>query len=66
MLNNDSPTYGGFTRQEAAALALKVPDSGAEWLDKMIIKSRLLDAKAACLAAGMDEGDAEYRARQAL
>jgi len=26
----------GFTKREAAALFLRVPDSGLEWLDEMI------------------------------
>lgn len=31
-LNNGS----GFTKREYAAILLKVPDSGLEWLDQMI------------------------------
>ena len=38
-----------LTLRAQAALILKVPDSGIEWLDKMILKSRRLDAVEACL-----------------
>lgn len=31
---------GGFTKREHAAILLRVPDSGLEWLDQMIKRSR--------------------------
>ncbi len=31
--------WGGLTKREYAAIHLKVPDSGSEWLDGMIVKS---------------------------
>lgn len=30
---------GGFTKRELAAVMLKVPDSGLDWLDAMIKRS---------------------------
>lgn len=33
----------GFSKREMAAIFLKVPDSGTEWLDKMIIRSHKLE-----------------------
>ncbi len=35
--------YNGFTKRERAAIDLKVPDSGSDWLDKMILDSRRWD-----------------------
>jgi len=35
----------GFTKREYAAILLKVPDSGCEWLDKMIRNSQEIDAE---------------------
>lgn len=34
----------GMTMRQYAAIKLKVPDSGTDWLDEMIAKSRRLDA----------------------
>lgn len=40
---SDSPNK--FTAKEAAAMQLKVPESGTEWLDRMVIEARRLDAE---------------------
>ena len=39
------------TKRERAAIALKIPDSGLDWLDDMIKQSRQLDLEAAKQAA---------------
>lgn len=39
----------GLTAAEYAAIALKVPDSGTDWLDAMILESRRMDAAQAAL-----------------
>jgi hypothetical protein len=46
--------YSGMTLRQYAAIKLKVPDSGTDWLDDMINKSLLDDfaAKAMPIAAG--------------
>lgn len=33
----------GFSKREYAAILLGVPDSGLEWLDKMILRSNKLE-----------------------
>lgn len=35
---------GGMTLRQYAAIHLRVPNSGTDWLDDMIAKARLLDA----------------------
>lgn len=32
----------GFTKKEYAAILLRVPDSGSDWLDEMIKRAQLL------------------------
>jgi hypothetical protein len=34
----------GFTMRELACLELRVPESGTEWLDSLIVTSRRMDA----------------------
>ena len=34
-----APGYSGMTLRQYAAIKLKVPDSGTDWLDEMIVKS---------------------------
>ena len=36
--------HGRVTMQEMAAIMLRIPDSGLDWLDEMINKSRELDS----------------------
>ena len=36
-----APVVTGLTKREYAAILLRVPDSGEEWLDKMIEKSNV-------------------------
>jgi hypothetical protein len=55
----------GFTKREAAALQLRVPDSGDEELDAMIRKARLLDMATAAMqglisASNDGDGNAVY------
>ena len=38
-----------MTVRAQAAILLKVPDSGIEWLNEMIVQSRRLDVVTACL-----------------
>lgn len=40
----------GFTQRERAAIDLRVPDSGSEWLDEMIREGRRLDMATASLS----------------
>jgi hypothetical protein len=40
----------GLTARQRAAIDLRVPDSGEEWLDKMIIKARRFDLAGHALA----------------
>lgn len=65
----DGDNYGpkwsnpGMTLRQYAAIKLKVPDSGEDWLDAMILAALRNDfaAKAMPLAANLD---AEYRGDQ--
>lgn len=41
----------GMTLRQYAAIKLKVPDSGTDWLDEMITESRCRDAAEKALAA---------------
>jgi fructose-specific phosphotransferase system component IIB len=50
-LPRDQFDNGGFTAIEHAAIALKVPTSGTDWLDDMIRESRIADAAAMIFAA---------------
>lgn len=55
----------GFTAKEAAAIALRVPDSGNDWLDTMIRTAQRNDlAKAAmnAMASNINANGAELRA----
>ena len=53
MKNEDMPASAapkinagsGLTKREYAAILLRVPDSGSEWLDDMIKKSQELDTE---------------------
>jgi hypothetical protein len=54
-LPRDQFDHGGFTAIEHAAIALKVPTSGTEWLDDMIRESRIADAAALIFAAELAE-----------
>ncbi len=48
----------GFTAQELAAIKLKVPNSGEEWLDEMILESRRLDYAGQAMIAIVANEDA--------
>ena len=68
---NDCPTINlGMTLREYAAIKLRVPDSGAEWLDDMI-KQAMRDDFAGQALAGMlpnpiaGEADKDLLAEQA-
>ena len=39
----DDPEYQGMTLRQHAAIELKVPSSGLDWLDEMITESRRRD-----------------------
>ncbi len=43
--------HNGMTLRQYAAIKLKVPDSGTDWLDEMIVKSLRNDFAAKALAA---------------
>ncbi len=47
---------GGMTLCQYAAIKLKVPDSGTDWLDKMITKSLRDDFAARSMQGTMAEG----------
>jgi hypothetical protein len=55
----------GMTMQQYAAIKLKVPDSGIDWLDEMIIKSLRNEFAAKALqgicASGPDTDWTDYR-----
>ena len=38
------PQMAGLSKEEYAAIHLKIPNSGSEWLDEMIRKANLRDA----------------------
>jgi len=38
-----SGLYDGMTLRQYAAIKLKVPDSGTDWLDEMIVKANKID-----------------------
>ena len=44
----------GLTARQYAAIQLRVPDSGEDWLDRMIRTSRLADATEAFIASGKE------------
>lgn len=52
------PTHPGMTLRQYAAIKLRVPDSGTEWLDEMIIQS-LRDEFAAKAMSGMWASDSK-------
>lgn len=51
----DDPQYQGMTIRQYAAIKLKVPNSGTDWLDEMILESLRNDLAAKALAAVMAE-----------
>jgi hypothetical protein len=60
--------YSGMTLRQYAAIKLKVPDSGTDWLDDMINKSLLDDFAAKAMQGLMNTEyrltDASYKAKQ--
>jgi len=44
----------GLTARQYAAIHLRVPDSGEDWMDKMIRTSRLADATEVFIASGKE------------
>lgn len=59
---------GGLSAQEYAAIHLKVPSSGTDWLDKLIKESRLMDMATAAmpLVANTPNGSPEQKAGWAI
>lgn len=60
--------HKGMTLRQYAAIKLKVPDSGEDWLDAMITKSLLNDFAANALVNDYtknDDGDPDYIAQLA-
>lgn len=43
----------GLTKREYAAILLRVPDSGADWLDEMILRSHKIGRSATLVATGL-------------
>ena len=66
-----SPASLGLTKREYAAIHLKQPDSGIEWLDEMIRKAKRDELAAECIWLARDclyaneTGDDEDMARLA-
>ncbi len=54
----------GMTLRQYAAIKLRVPDSGTDWLDEMIVKSRNFDINDSTLAM-FRSTDALLKAREA-
>lgn len=58
--------YDGMTLRQYAAIKLRVPDSGTDWLDEMIDKACRLDASELALAGvlanpnGGSNGDRDF------
>ena len=52
------PKNGGMTLRQYAAIKLRVPNSGTDWLDEMILKS-LRDELAAMAVQGIYASDTE-------
>jgi hypothetical protein len=57
-------TGEGMTLRQYAAIKLRVPDSGTDWLDDMIVKSRNFDINDSTLAM-FRSTDAMLKAREA-
>lgn len=55
--SSTSDSAPGLSAKEFAALQLRVPDSGTDWLDDMIAHARLLDAQTQLAAAMIGAGD---------
>jgi len=53
----------GVTLRQYAAIKLRVPDSGTDWLDEMIVKSRNFDVNDSTLAM-FRSTDALLKARE--
>ena len=51
----------GFTQRERAAIDLRVPDSGQEWLDLMIRRSRRMDLLESVIPAVVRQCSADDR-----
>lgn len=49
--NSKAPYFGGMSLRQYAAIKLRVPDSGCEWLDAMIRESRRMDFAGQALAS---------------
>jgi hypothetical protein len=43
MVKHTREVYTGMTLRQYAAIKLKVPDSGTDWLDEMIVKANEFD-----------------------
>ena len=50
---NETEYYDGITLVQHAAIKLKVPRSGLDWLDEMIIESRRMDYAGQALGGWM-------------
>ena len=60
----NSADHFGMTLRQYAAIRLRVPDSGTDWLDEMIVKSRNFDVNDSTLAM-FRSTDAMLKARGA-
>ena len=40
---DENPSVSGMTLREYAAIELRIPDSGVDWLDEMIVKAERRD-----------------------
>lgn len=47
----------GMTMREYAAIKLRIPDSGTDWLDKMILKSKRDDLAAQALQGMLSDSE---------
>lgn len=50
-------TDAGMTLRQYAAIKLRIPDSGIDWLDKMIVKSKRDDLAAQALQGMLADSD---------
>ena len=65
--SDDERAAQGLTAQEYAAIQLRVPESGTEWLDAMIRKARRMDTETTIAAALIvcDDRDSDEVAEEA-
>jgi hypothetical protein len=54
------PLNGGMTLRQYAAIKLKVPNSGTDWLDEMIVESNRNDLAAKAMNGILSRPDAGY------